>query len=275
MENLLFKKIRPITSSQRALKIIKKPKLWTNKPIKQKTYFLVRKVGRNHKGHITAYHRGGGHKKLYRNVDFQRLDTYGIVEAIEYDPFRTAYLARIYNNRKKKHSYILAPKNLCVGSLVRSGSEAEIKLGHALPLSRIPVGSLLHNLSTSEGKRGQYCRAAGTYAQLIQKTKNFARVRLVSGEQRLITLNAYASLGVISNENISLNTIGKAGRNRWYGRRPHVRGVAMNPIDHPHGGGEGKTSGGRPSVTPWGKPTKGPKTSRSRNSLILVPRKKN
>jgi large subunit ribosomal protein L2 len=197
------------------------------------------------------------------------------VEAIEYDPFRTAYLARIYNNREKKHSYILAPKNLCVGSLVRSGSEAEIKLGHALPLSRIPVGSLLHNLSTSEGKRGQYCRAAGTYAQLIQKTKNFARVRLVSGEQRLITLNAYASLGVISNENISLNTIGKAGRSRWYGRRPHVRGVAMNPIDHPHGGGEGKTSGGRPSVTPWGKPTKGPKTSRSRNSLILVPRKKN
>lgn len=275
MENLLFKKIRPITSSQRALKIIKKPKLWTNKPIKQKTYFLVRKVGRNHKGHITAYHRGGGHKKLYRNVDFQRLDTYGIVEAIEYDPFRTAYLARIYNNREKNHSYILAPKNLCVGSLVRSGSEAEIKLGHALPLSRIPVGSLLHNLSTSEGKRGQYCRAAGTYAQLIQKTKNFARVRLVSGEQRLITLNAYASLGVISNENISLNTIGKAGRNRWYGRRPHVRGVAMNPIDHPHGGGEGKTSGGRPSVTPWGKPTKGSKTSRSRNSLILVPRKKN
>jgi large subunit ribosomal protein L2 len=275
MENLLFKKIRPITSSQRALKIIKKPKLWTNKPIKQKTSFLVRKVGRNHKGQITAYHRGGGHKKLYRNVDFQRLDTYGIVEAIEYDPFRTAYLARIYNNREKKHSYILAPKNLCIGSLVRSGSEAEIKLGHALPLSRIPVGSLLHNLSISEGKRGQYCRAAGTYAQLIQKTKNFARVRLVSGEQRLITLNSYASLGVVSNENLSLNTVGKAGRNRWYGRRPHVRGVAMNPIDHPHGGGEGKTSGGRPSVTPWGKPTKGPKTSRSRNSLILVPRKKN
>ena len=275
MENLLFKKIRPITSSQRALKIIKKPKLWIKKPIKQKTSFLVRKVGRNHKGQITAYHRGGGHKKLYRNVDFQRLDTYGIVEAIEYDPFRTAYLARIYNNKEKKHSYILAPKNLCIGSLVRSGSEAEIKLGHALPLSRIPVGSLLHNLSISEGKRGQYCRAAGTYAQLIQKTKNFARVRLVSGEQRLITLNSYASLGVVSNENLSLNTVGKAGRNRWYGRRPHVRGVAMNPIDHPHGGGEGKTSGGRPSVTPWGKPTKGPKTSRSRNSLILVPRKKN
>ena len=275
MENLLFKKIRPITSSQRALKIIKKPKLWTNKPIKQKTSFLVRKVGRNHKGQITAYHRGGGHKKLYRYVDFQRLDTYGIVEAIEYGPFPTAYLARIYNNKEKKHSYILTPKNLCIVSLVRSGSEAEIKLGHALPLSRIPVGSLLHNLSISEGKRGQYCRAAGTYAQLIQKTKNFARVRLVSGEQRLITLNSYASLGVVSNENLSLNTVGKAGRNRWYGRRPHVRGVAMNPIDHPHGGGEGKTSGGRPSVTPWGKPTKGPKTSRSRNSLILVPRKKN
>jgi len=275
MENLLFKKIRPITPSQRALKILKKPKLWVKKPIKQITFFIARKKGRNHKGKITIYQRGGGHKKLYRTVDFQRLFTSGIVEAIEYDPFRTAYLARLYDNREKKHAYILAPKNLCVGSLIRSGSEAEIKLGHALPLNRIPVGSLLHNISTSEGKRGQYCRAAGTYAQLIQKTKNFARVRLSSGEQRLIPLNSYATLGVVSNENRNLNNIGKAGRNRWYGKRPNVRGVAMNPIDHPHGGGEGKTSGGRPSVTPWGKPTKGSKTSRSRNSLIVVPRKKN
>jgi large subunit ribosomal protein L2 len=275
MENLLFKKIRPTTPSQRALKVLKKPKLWAKKPIKQKTSSLQRKAGRNHKGQITVFQKGGGHKKVYRTVDFQRLNTAGIVEAIEYDPFRTAYLARLYDNAKKKHAYILAPKNLCIGSLVRSGEEAEIKLGHAMPLHRIPVGSLLHNLSTAEGKRGQYCRAAGTYAQLIQKTKNYARVRLSSGEQRLIQLNSYATLGVVSNENRNLNSIGKAGRNRWLGKRPNVRGVAMNPIDHPHGGGEGKTSGGRPSVTPWGKPTKGSKTSRSRNSLIVVPRKKN
>lgn len=275
MENLLFKKIRPITPSQRALKVLKRPSLWIKKPIKNKTSFLHRKFGRNHKGCITAYQRGGGHKKLYRTIDFQRLDTFGIVEAIEYDPFRSAFIARVYNYREKNHSYILAPKNLCVGSLIKSGAEAEIKLGHALPLNRIPVGSLIHNLSVSEGKKGQYCRAAGTYAQLIQKTKNYARVRLVSGEQRLIPLNSYATLGVVSNENRNLNTIGKAGRNRWYGRRPNVRGVAMNPVDHPHGGGEGKTSGGRHPVTPWGKPTKGKKTRKNvATSKYIIRRRK-
>ncbi|AGI48882.1 50S ribosomal protein L2 (mitochondrion) [Nannochloropsis oceanica] len=275
MKNLLFKKIRPTTPSQRALKVLKKPKLWTKKPIKHKTLSLQKRAGRNQTGQITVFQKGGGHKKIYREVDFTRINTTGIVEAIEYDPYRTAYLARLYDNSKREHSYILAPKNLCVGSLIKSGKEAEIKLGHAMPLHKIPVGSLLHNLSTSERKRGQYCRAAGTYAQLIQKTKNYARVRLSSGEQRLIQLNSYATLGVVSNENNNLNSIGKAGRNRWIGKRPNVRGVAMNPIDHPHGGGEGKTSGGRPSVTPWGKPTKGSKTSRSRNSLIVVSRRKN
>nr|YP_008519444.1 50S ribosomal protein L2 [Nannochloropsis oculata]AGI49023.1 50S ribosomal protein L2 [Nannochloropsis oculata] len=275
MENLLFKKIRPTTPSQRALKVLKKLKLWTKKPIKHKTFSLQKKAGRNQTGQITVFQKGGGHKKIYREVDFTRMNTTGIVEAIEYDPFRTAYIARLYDNSKRKHTYILAPKNLCIGSLVKSGKEAEIKLGHAMPLNRIPVGSLLHNLSTSEGKRGQYCRAAGTYAQLIQKSKNYARIRLSSGEQRLIQLNSYATLGVVSNENHNLNSIGKAGRNRWLGKRPNVRGVAMNPIDHPHGGGEGKTSGGRPSVTPWGKPTKGSKTTRSRNSLIVVSRRKN
>ena len=275
MENLLFKKIRPITPAQRALKVLKKSGLWAKKFIKGKTFFLQRKVGRNHKGCITAYQRGGGHKKLYRDIDFKRTNTFGIVEALEYDPFRNALIARLYNSMDKKHSYILAPKNLCIGSIVKSGVDAEIKLGHALPLNRVPVGSLLHNLSVSKGKVGQYCRAAGTFAQLIQKTKNYARVRLASGEQRLIPLTAIATLGMVSNENWNLNTIGKAGRNRWHGRRPNVRGVAMNPVDHPHGGGEGRTSGGRPSVTPWGRPTKGPKTSRSRNPLIVVSRKKN
>lgn len=275
MQNFIFKKIRPVTPSLRSLKKFKLPFFSSLKPIKSKTYFFNKKMGRNHNGHITVRHRGGGHKKLYRSVDFKRLTGSGIVEALEYDPFRTSFLARIYNMEDKKRFYILAPKNLCVGALVRAGSEAEIKLGHSLPLVRIPVGSLIHNISVAPGKRGQYVRAAGTSAQLIQKTKSKARIRLCSGEQRLVPLTSYATLGAVSNENSNLNTLGKAGRNRWYGRRPYVRGVAMNPVDHPHGGGEGKTSGGRPSVTPWGKPTKGPKTSRSRNSFIVVPRNKN
>lgn len=275
MQNLSFKKIRPVTPSLRSLKKFKLPFLSSLKPIKIKTFFFKKKKGRNRKGQITIRHRGGGHKKLYRSVDFKRLNGSGIVEALEYDPYRTAFLARIYNIEDKNRFYILAPKNLCVGAFVRSGQEAEIKVGHSMPLVRIPVGSLIHNISIAPGKIGQYVRAAGTSAQLIQKTKSKARVRLSSGEQRLVPLMSYATLGAVSNENSNLNTVGKAGRNRWFGRRPHVRGVAMNPVDHPHGGGEGKTSGGRPSVTPWGKPTKGPKTSNSRNPFIVVPRKKN
>lgn len=275
MQNYIFKKIRPVTPSLRSLKKFKYPFLSIKKPLKSKTNFLLKKKGRNQKGHITIRHRGGGHKKLYRFLDFKRVAGSGIVEALEYDPFRTAFIARIYNIKEKKRFYIIAPKNLCVGAYIGSGSEAVIKVGHSLPLSRIPVGSLMHNLSVAPGKEGQYVRAAGTSAQLIQKTKLKARIRLCSGEQRLVALTSQATLGAVSNENSNLNTLGKAGRNRWYGRRPHVRGVAMNPVDHPHGGGEGKTSGGRPSVSPWGKPTKGSKTSRSRNPFILVSRKKN
>ena len=275
MQNLIFKKIRPLTPSLRSLKTFKFPFLSRFKPIKSRTSFFHKKMGRNNKGQITMRHRGGGHKKLYRVVDFKRVNTSGVVEALEYDPFRTAFLARLYDKEDKKRSYILAPKNLCVGAVVRSGLKAEIKLGHSLPFARIPVGSLIHNISVASGKRGQYIRAAGTSGQLIQKTRLKARVRLCSGEQRLVPLTAYASLGAVSNENFNLKTLGKAGRNRWYGRRPYVRGVAMNPVDHPHGGGEGKTSGGRPSVTPWGKPTKGPKTSRSRNPFVIVSRNKN
>jgi large subunit ribosomal protein L2 len=274
MQNFTFKKIRPVTPSLRSLKKLKLPFISSLKPIKSKTFFFKKRMGRNQKGMITLRHRGGGHKKLYRSVDFKRLNGSGIVEAIEYDPFRTAFLARIYEMEEKKRFYILAPKNLCVGAIVRSGLEAEIKLGHSLPLLRIPVGSLIHNISVAPGKIGQYVRAAGTCAQLIQKTKSKARIRLCSGVQRLVPLTSHATLGAVSNENSNLSTLGKAGRNRWYGRRPYVRGVAMNPVDHPHGGGEGKSSGGRPSVTPWGKPTKGPKTSRSRNPFIVVPRNK-
>lgn len=275
MQNFTFGNIKPITPSQRGLKRLKLPFLSNQKPIKSKSFFLARKVGRNNKGHITVRHRGGGHKRLYREIDFKRLNTSGIVEALEYDPNRTAFLARLYNDKERSYSYILAPKNLCIGALILSGSEAEIKLGHSLPLSRIPVGSLIHNVSTAFGRDAQYTRSAGSSTQLIQKTKTKARIRLCSGKQRLVPLEAHATLGAVANENSNLNTIGKAGRNRWYGRRPYVRGVAMNPVDHPHGGGEGKSSGGRPSVTPWGKPAKGPKTSRSRNSFVLGPQNKN
>lgn len=274
MQKLHLKKIRPVTPSLRGVRLFQKPLLKDKKFLKKKTSSFQLCVGRNHSGKITAYHRGGGHKRLYRDIDFYRLSFGGIVEAIEYDPFRTAFIARIYDFYHKDHFYILAPKNLWVGSLVNSGAEAEIRVGHSLPLSSIPVGSLLHNLSVFPHKKGQIARAAGTYIQLIQKTRDYGRVRFPSGEQRLIPLNCFATLGVVSNENQRLIRLGKAGRSRWLNRRPHVRGVAMNPVDHPHGGGEGKTSGGRPSVTPWGKPTRGPKTSRSKNPLILVPRKK-
>jgi large subunit ribosomal protein L2 len=270
----MFKKIKPVTPSQRGLKLLEKSFLSKKKPLKQKRKGLKNQAGRSKDGFITVSHRGGGHKKLYRCVDFFRQSTSGIVQEIEYDPFRSAFIARVYNSELKTYSYILAPKNLYVGSIVQSGENAEIKVGHSLPLRRIPVGSLIHNLSVAKNGKGKIARSAGAFAQVIQKIRNFARIRICSGEQRLVPLDSNASLGVVSNENRKLTTLGKAGRSRWKNRRPHVRGVAMNPVDHPHGGGEGKTSGGRPSVTPWGKPTKGPKTSRSRNSLIVVPRKK-
>jgi large subunit ribosomal protein L2 len=274
MENLHLKKIRPVTPSSRGLKLLKRAFLKEKKFIKKKTFGFQRCNGRNHGGKITAFHRGGGHKRLYRTIDFHRLSSEGVVEGIEYDPFRTAFLARVYDYVKKEHFYILAPKNLWSGSLISSGENADIRVGHAMPLSNIPVGSLVHNLGVMPKKKGQIARAAGTFVQLIQKTKDYGRVRLPSGEQRLVPIQATATLGVVANENQWLATVGKAGRSRWKNRRPKVRGVAMNPIDHPHGGGEGKTSGGRPSVTPWGKPTKGPKTSRSRNPFVLVKRKK-
>lgn len=268
-----FKKIRPVTPSLRGVKLLERNHFSQKKPLKSKTFGVKNKAGKNNFGRITAYHRGGGHKKLYRQIDFQRITTSGIVDSIEYDPFRTSSIARVYNSKLKTHSYILAPKNLFVGSLIQSGLDSDIKIGHSLPLQKIPVGSLIHNLSLSKNQKGKIARAAGTYAQVIQKIKNYARIRICSGEQRLVPLDSIATLGVVSNEDLKLIKLGKAGRSRWRNRRPYVRGVAMNPVDHPHGGGEGKTSGGRPSVTPWGNPTKGPKTSRSRNSFILVSRR--
>jgi len=271
---MVLKKIKPTTSSQRQLKLLNRSELSKTAPFKSETQGYKVSGGKNNLGRITSFHKGGGHKQVYRNIDFYRTNLNGIVTSIEYDPNRTAHIASIFTKKSKKYSYIIAPKGLKVGDIIKSGENAEIKIGHALLLDKIPLGSFIHNISLIPGKKSQLARAAGNYAQLIQKDQKYAKLKLRSGEQRFVSLNCIATLGTVSNENHNLISLGKAGRSRWLNKRPTVRGVAMNPVDHPHGGGEGKTSGGRPSVTPWGKPTKGQPTSRSKNKLIIINRRK-
>jgi len=274
INKMILKKIKPVTSSQRQLKLLNESELSKASLIKSKTRGFKTPSGKNDSGKITSFHRGGGHKQVYRSIDFYRKNLDGIVTSIEYDPNRTAHIASVFNTKVKSYSYIIAPKDLNQGDLIKSGKNAQIKVGHSLPLDKIPLGSFIHSISLLPGKRSQLARAAGNYAQLIQKDSTYAKLKLRSGEQRQVSLNCNATLGIVSNENHNLISLGKAGRSRWLNRRPIVRGVAMNPVDHPHGGGEGKTSGGRPSVTPWGKPTKGQPTSRSKNKLIIVNRRK-
>lgn len=208
-------------------------------------------AGRNNSGKITVRHIGGGHKKKYRKIDFIRnKDSIGIVTSLEYDPCRTAFLASIYDLLNQKYFYIVAPQTLSIGDIVKSGFHAEIKVGHSLALMKIPIGGLIHNISLKENRKAQLTRSAGTHAQLIEKTSKYCRVVLSSGVQKFLSPTCQATLGTVSNEFSFFEKINKAGRNRWLNRRPTVRGVAMNPIDHPHGGGEGKSSGGRSSVTP-------------------------
>jgi len=223
--------------------------------------------GRNNHGRVTADHRGGGHKRAYRMIDFRR-DKYGIaatVAAIEYDPNRSARVA-LLNYADGEKRYILAPDGLTVGRKVLAGPEADILVGNALPLKNVPAGTFVHNIELKPGKGGQMARAAGTQAQLVSKEGDFALLKLPSGETRRVPVECMATIGQVGNldhENISL---GKAGRTRWMGKRPHNRGVSMNPVDHPHGGGEGKTSGGRHPVTPWGQPTRGYKTRNNKRT---------
>lgn len=265
-----LKTFNPVTPSLRNLVQLNKTEL-TNKPLlKSKIKGLKQSSGRNFNGNITAFHKGGGHKKKYRNIEFKRVnESIGIVIGLEYDPYRSANIASIYNYSTKDFFYIIAPKNLTVGDIIKSGTNADVKNGHSLPISKIPIGCLIHNVAPKVNSISQISRSAGTFSQLIEKTSKFGRIKLSSGEQRTLSVNCFATIGIVSNELSLLTTIGKAGRSRWLNKRPTVRGVAMNPIDHPHGGGEGKTSGGRTSVTPWGKPTKGGKTSRSKNKLII------
>nr|YP_007890485.1 ribosomal protein L2 [Andalucia godoyi]AGH23979.1 ribosomal protein L2 [Andalucia godoyi] len=258
---MVLKSYKPVTPSTRHLITTQEPTLWKGKPVKQLTVGLSKSGGRNNLGRITTRHRGGGHKRKYRFLDFQRNQIQeGKVLRLEYDPNRTGFLA-LLKNEDEKLSYILAPQGLQEGQILTSGETGDIQVGNTLSLKNIPIGTTLHNIEIYPGRGGQLCRAAGAQAQLIKKNEDgYGMIRLVSGELRLISLECKATIGSVSNADHQNICLGKAGRSRWLGRRPSVRGVAMNPVDHPHGGGQGKTSGGRPSVTPWGWSTKGKKT---------------
>lgn len=226
--------------------------------------------GRNSEGKITSSHKGGGHKKKYRKIEFfRKTDVIGIVSTIEYDPNRNCNIAAVYDILKRNYFYILAPKGLNIGDIVKSGQEARSKKGHALMLSEISIGTLIHSISAKTFKKSQISRSAGAFSVLIEKASNQCRIQISSGEQRFLSTNCLATIGIVSNETFFLKKKEKAGRSRWLNSRPKVRGVAKNPIDHPHGGGEGKTSKSLNPVSPWGKPIKKGKTSRSRNKLII------
>ncbi|GGA55365.1 50S ribosomal protein L2 [Nitratireductor aestuarii] len=259
---MALKHYKPVTPGQRQLVIVDRSGLYKGKPVKGLTVGLTSKGGRNNYGRVTARFQGGGHKRSYRLVDFKRnkFDMAATVERLEYDPNRSAFIALV-RYEDGEVSYILAPQRLAAGDRVVSSSKgADVKPGNAMPLASIPVGTIVHNVELKPGKGGQIARSAGAYAQLVGRDGGMAILRLNSGEQRLVPGACLATVGAVSNPDHANIKLGKAGRQRWLGKRPHNRGVTMNPVDHPHGGGEGRTSGGRHPVTPWGKPTKGRKT---------------
>jgi large subunit ribosomal protein L2 len=262
---MALKSYKAITPSLRQLVIVDRSGLWKGKPVKALTSGKSETGGRNNHGHITAHHRGGGHKRRLRLVDFKRrkFDVSATVERLEYDPNRSGFIALI-KYADGELAYILAPQRLKAGDQVVSGERVDIKPGNAMPLANMPVGTIVHNVELKKGRGGQLARSAGTYAQLVGKDAGYAQIKLNSGELRLVPAECLATVGAVSNPDQQNIVIGKAGRTRWLGHRPVVRGVAMNPVDHPHGGGEGKTSGGRHPVTPWGKPTKGKKTRKNK-----------
>ena len=270
---MALRKFKPTTPSRRQLVLVDRSELWKGRPEKTLTEGLTSKGGRNNTGRITMRRRGGGAKKLYRKIDFKRrkFDIEAKVERIEYDPNRSAFIALV-KYLDGDLSYIIAPQRLSVGDKIIAGEKVDVKPGNAMPLKSIPVGTIIDNIEMKPGKGAQIARSAGTYAQLVGRDSGMAQVRLQSGEVRLVPGAAMATIGAVSNPDRMNENLGKAGRNRHKGKRPSVRGVVMNPVDHPHGGGEGRTSGGRHPVTPWGKPTKGAKTrdkKKSSNKLIL------
>jgi large subunit ribosomal protein L2 len=259
---MALKSYNPTSPGRRQLVTTDRSDLWNGAPVKTLTVGLNSKGGRNNAGRTTAFHRGGGHKRSYRMVDFRRtrFEDVATVERLEYDPNRTAWIALI-RFEDGELSYILAPQRLAAGDKVISSLQtADVKPGNAMPLERMPVGTIVHNVEMKPRKGGQIARSAGTYAQYVGRDQGWAILRLNSGEQRRVHGTCLATVGAVSNQDHANTSIGKAGRSRWLGRRPVNRGVTMNPVDHPHGGGEGRTSGGRHPVTPWGKPTKGKRT---------------
>jgi len=272
---MALKQHKPTSPGQRGLVLVDRSALWKGKPERSLTEGLHTKGGRNNTGRITARRRGGRHKRRYRIVDFKRnkFDVAATVERLEYDPNRTAFIALI-RYEDGELAYILAPQRLDVGDSVSAGRGVDIKPGNALPLQSIPVGTIIHNVEMKIGKGGQIARSAGTYAQIIGKDQGYAQLRLNSGELRMVRAECMATVGAVSNPDQQNIKLGKAGRKRWLGKRPSVRGVAMNPIDHPHGGGEGKTSGGRHPVTPWGVPTKGKRTRSNKKTDSLIMRRR-
>jgi len=273
---MALKSFNPVTPSLRGTILVDRSELWKGKPVKVLTEGQHSTGGRNNHGRITSRFRGGGHKQTYRIVDFKRrkFDVAATVQRLEYDPNRTAFIALV-KYADGELSYILAPQRLRVGDVLIAAARADIKPGNAMPLSAVPVGTIVHNVEMKPGAGGKIARAAGQYAQLVGKDSGYAQIKLMSGELRLVRGECIATIGAVSNPDNANVQIGKAGRQRWLGFRPHNRGVVMNPVDHPHGGGEGRTSGGRHPVTPWGKPTKGYKTRVNKRTDRLIIRGRN
>jgi len=270
---MALKQYRPTTPGQRQLVLIDRSSLHKGAPVKALTEGQTRHGGRNNTGRVTVRWQGGGHKQRYRIVDFKRkkFDMAANVERLEYDPNRTAFIALI-KYKDGVLAYILAPQRLAVGDMVVSGDKVDVKPGNAMKLSAMPIGTIIHNIEMKPGKGGQIARSAGTYAQYLGRDAGYATLRLNSGEVRKVRLDCMATVGAVSNPDHMNEVIGKAGRNVWKGKRPNVRGTAMNPIDHPHGGGEGRTKGGRNPVTPWGKGTKGTKTRKNKRTTKYIVR---
>ncbi|MEE2921514.1 MAG: 50S ribosomal protein L2 [Pseudomonadota bacterium] len=273
---MALKTFNPTSPGRRQLVLVDKSDLHKGKPVKALTEGLTKSGGRNNKGRITARRIGGGAKKLYRKVDFKRnrWDMPATVERLEYDPNRTAFIALI-KYEDGQLSYIIAPQRLEVGDTVVTSKTADIKPGNTLPLKNIPVGTIIHNIELKPQKGAQMVRSAGTYAQLVGRDGGYAQIKLASGELRMVMDSCLATVGAVSNPDNMNQVLSKAGRKRHLGKRPSVRGVVMNPVDHPHGGGEGKSSGGRHPVTPWGKKTRGPKTRKNKATDRLIIRRRN
>jgi large subunit ribosomal protein L2 len=268
---MALKTFKPVTPGLRQLVIVDRSQLWKGKPVKTLTEGKSSAGGRNNLGRITVRFRGGGHKQTYRVVDFKRrkFDMPATVERIEYDPNRTSFIALIkYTDGEL--AYIIAPQRIAPGDEVVAGNQVDVKPGNAMPLANMPVGTIVHNVELKIGKGGAIARSAGSYAQIVGRDQGYVIVRLNSGEQRLVHGQCFGTVGAVSNPDHMNTSLGKAGRKRWLGRKPHNRGVTMNPVDHPHGGGEGRTSGGRHPVSPWGKPTKGKKTRSNKSTTKFI-----